>query len=82
MCALENTAKLLQAARPQKVPVASCYTAYMNERDMPYRKISTVAEQFRYEHPCTQLDPRIRDRAYDIEEYHQNRNDRARVVWF
>jgi maleamate amidohydrolase len=66
MRALENTAELLKAARPKKIPVASCYTAYMDERDMPYWKISTVAEQFRYGHPCTQLDPRIHDPAYDF----------------
>jgi maleamate amidohydrolase len=66
MRALENTAALLQAARPKDIPVASCYTAYKNERDMPYWKITAVLEQFRYGHPCTQLDPRIYDPAYDF----------------
>lgn len=66
MRALQNTAALLQAARPRDIPVASCYTAYKNERDMPYWKITAVLEQFRYGHPCTQLDPRIYDPAYDL----------------
>ncbi len=66
MRALENTAKLLQVARPKNIPVACCYTAYKDERDMPYWKISTVAEQFIYGHPCTQLDPRIHDPDYDF----------------
>jgi maleamate amidohydrolase len=34
MRAVENTAKLLEAARRHNVPVASCNTAYMNEREM------------------------------------------------
>ncbi len=66
MRALENTAKLLAAARPKKVPVASCYTAYKDERDMPYWKITAVVNEFRYGHPCTQLDARIYDPAYDF----------------
>jgi maleamate amidohydrolase len=66
MRALENTATLLKAARPRMVPVASCYTAYKNERDMPYWKISAVVQEFRYGHPCTQLDERIHDSTYDF----------------
>lgn len=66
MRALESTATLLKAARAKKIPVASCYTAYKNERDMPYWKISAVLEQFRYGHPCTQLDARIHDPGYDF----------------
>jgi maleamate amidohydrolase len=66
MRALQNTATLLKAARPQKIPVASCYTAYKSDRDMPYWKIKAVVEEFRYGHPCTQLDDRIYDPAYDF----------------
>jgi maleamate amidohydrolase len=66
MRALENTAKLLPAARSKKIPIASCYTAYKSERDMPYWKITAVVEQFRHGHPCTQLDPRIYDPEYDF----------------
>lgn len=66
MRALQNTATLLKAARPKKVPVACCYTAYKSDRDMPYWKIKAVVEEFRYGHPCTQLDERIFDSAYDF----------------
>jgi len=44
MRAVENTAKLLEVARRYNVPVASCNTAYMNEREMPYWKITAVRE--------------------------------------
>src|SRR5262245_56184159 len=49
--AMENTAKLLDVARRIDVPIASCNTAYMNEREMPYWKISAVRETFRHDHP-------------------------------
>jgi maleamate amidohydrolase len=64
--ALENTARLLEVARRHHIPVASCYTAYTNERDTPYWKIPAVVEQFRLGHPGTELDPRIYDPAYDV----------------
>jgi len=44
MRAVENTAKLLEVARRYNVPVASCNTADMNEREMPYWKITAVRE--------------------------------------
>ncbi|SIN83928.1 isochorismatase family protein [Vannielia litorea] len=66
MRALENTAKLLKAARAMGVPVATCNTAYMNEREMPYWKITAVRETFRHDHPSAELDPRIYDPAYDL----------------
>jgi maleamate amidohydrolase len=46
--ALENTARLLVVARRHHIPIASCYTAYTGERDMPYWKIPAVVEQFRH----------------------------------
>jgi maleamate amidohydrolase len=62
MRAVENTAKLLEVARRRyNVPVASCNTAYMNEREMPYWKITAVRETFRHDHPSSALDPRIHD---------------------
>jgi len=64
--ALKNTSRLLPLARKKGVPVASCYTAYMSERDMPYWKIKAVVEQFRCGHPCTELDTRIYDPEYDF----------------
>lgn len=64
--AVENTAKLLEAARRFDVPVAVCNTAYMNEREMPYWKITAVRETFLHDHPSTALDPRIYDPGYDL----------------
>ncbi|MBR9839888.1 isochorismatase family protein [Salipiger thiooxidans] len=66
MRALENTETLLKTARRYGVPVASCNTAYMNEREMPYWKITAVRETFRHDHPSVALDPRIHDPAYDL----------------
>jgi maleamate amidohydrolase len=66
MRALENTEKLLKVARRVGVPVAVCNTAYLNEREMPYWKITAVRETFLHDHPSTRLDPRIYDPAYDV----------------
>lgn len=66
MRALANTEKLLKVARAYGVPVASCNTAYMNEREMPYWKITAVRETFRHDHPSAVLDPRIHDPEYDL----------------
>lgn len=66
MRAVENTARLLQVARRYNVPVAVCNTAYMNQREMPYWKITAVRETFLHTHPSTALDPRIHDPAYDL----------------
>jgi len=63
--AVANTATLLAAARAARVPVASCYTAYSSAQDAPYWKIPAVLNAFRHGHPCTALDPRIHDPAYD-----------------
>ena len=64
--AVENTALLLATARRLGVPVAVCNTAYLNEREMPYWKITAVRETFLHSHPSTRLDPRIHDPAYDL----------------
>jgi maleamate amidohydrolase len=66
MRALENTERLLKVARRYNVPVAVCNTAYLNEREMPYWKITAVRETFRHDHPSAALDPRIHDPAYDL----------------
>ena len=66
MRAVENTAKLLQVARRVGVPVAVCNTAYMNEREMPYWKITAVKQTFLHDHPSTALDPRIYEPTYDL----------------
>ena len=66
MRAVANTAKLLEVARRYNVPVANCNTAYMNEREMPYWKITAVRETFRHEHPSVAFDARIYDPSYDL----------------
>lgn len=64
--AIDNTAKLLEVARRHNVPVANCYTAYMNEREMPYWKIPFVRESFIHGNPATEFDQRILDPTYDL----------------
>ena len=64
--AVDKTAELLHVARKNKVPVASCYTAYGSLADMPRWKVRTVREEFLYGHPCTAMDPRVHDPTYDF----------------
>ena len=64
--AVQNTARLLTAARAANVPVATCYTSYTSERDAPYWKIPPVVEEFHHGHPSTELEPRIYDKNYDV----------------
>lgn len=66
MRALENTAKLLKVARTYGIPVANCNTAYLNEREMPYWKITAVHETFLHSHPSSVIDERIYDPDYDL----------------
>lgn len=66
MRAVENTARLLEAARRGNVPVANCYTAYANRRALPRWKIATVDDTFLEGHPYTKLDPRIYDPDHDV----------------
>jgi len=66
MRARDNTARLLEVAREYGVPVANCNTSYMNEREMPYWKITAVRETFRHDHPSVALDPAIYDPDYDL----------------
>jgi maleamate amidohydrolase len=64
--ATDKTAELLKVARQHAVPVAKCYTAYGSQADMPRWKVKPVREEFFYGHPCTAMDPRIHDEAYDF----------------
>jgi maleamate amidohydrolase len=64
--AVTNTVRLLAAARRHRVPVAACYTAYNGPEDTPYWKIAAMREIYRHGHPCTELDERILDPAYDV----------------
>ena len=64
--AIANTARLLDVARAFGVPVATCYTAYKSERDMPYWKLTKMRELLIHGHPATELDSRIYDPDYDL----------------
>jgi maleamate amidohydrolase len=64
--AVDNTARLLDVARRCELPVATCYTAYKSQEDMPYWKVAAVREDLIHGHPCTELDPRIYDPDYDV----------------
>jgi maleamate amidohydrolase len=64
--AVNNTATLVAAARGTGLPVACCYTAYLSAREAPLWKIPTVIHEFHHGHPCTELDERVYDRAYDM----------------
>ncbi|MFC3229880.1 isochorismatase family protein [Marinibaculum pumilum] len=63
--AVEKTSELLKIARKCGVPVASCYTAYHSQRDIPYWKIDAVHDHFYYGHPSTAMDERIAEPDYD-----------------
>jgi maleamate amidohydrolase len=64
--AVGTIAELLRVARANHVPVAKCYTAYGSVADMPRWKVPAVREQFIHGHPCTAIDPRLHDAAYDF----------------
>jgi maleamate amidohydrolase len=64
--AVDNTARLLAAARRLGVPVAVCNTAYLNEREMSHWNLAAVREPFLQGHPGVALDPRIYDPSYDV----------------
>jgi maleamate amidohydrolase len=63
--ARDRTAELLTYARRCKVPVASCYTAYHSERDVPHWKVGAVREGFREGSLEAEMDDAIADPAYD-----------------
>ena len=62
--AVENTARLLKAARTAGVPVACCYMAYHSARDALLWKVAGIAE-LTDGSPGAELDPLISDPAYD-----------------
>ena len=63
---VQNTSRLLEVARRAGIPVACCYTSYLDEREVPHWKVAAVREQFRNDHPGSRLDPRIHDERYDL----------------
>ena len=63
--AVENTTVLLKVARRHNVPVATCHTAWCGERDMIPWKASAIRTGMFHGDRGTEMDPRIRDAAYD-----------------
>jgi maleamate amidohydrolase len=63
--AFENAAALTAQARALGIPIASCYTAYESDAEMPHWRVRPVRELFRVGHPCTRPDPRVTDDARD-----------------
>src|SRR3546814_662229 len=63
--AVENTAKLLQVARAQGVPVASCYIVCPKQGAIPFWKVQAVTEDLLEGSDAVALDPRILDAAHD-----------------
>lgn len=57
--AVENTARLLQVARAQGLPVATCSVGWGSPRDMAYWKVSSVYQDMFYGDAGMELDPRI-----------------------
>lgn len=64
--AVEQTAKLLQVARAQNVPVASCRVGWGSAKDIGYWKIAALHKGWFYGDPTLEMDPRIYDPAYDF----------------
>ena len=63
--AVENTMRLLEAARACNAPVANCYMAYSNEEKCPHWKVGAVKTDLRRGSEGVELDPRIADHSYD-----------------
>lgn len=63
--ARDQTALLLAHARRCQVPVASCFTAYHSDRDVPYWKVAAVRDGFREGSLEAEMDGAIADPAYD-----------------
>lgn len=59
--ARDKTARLLTLARSRSVPIATCYTAYCGQKDMPLWKVRAVREEFIYGNECLKIDPQIFD---------------------
>ena len=63
--ARDRTVELLAHARSCKVPVASCFTAYHSDRDVPYWKVAAVRQGFREGSFEAEMDDAIADPTYD-----------------
>lgn len=63
--ARDRTVELLAHARRCQVPIASCYTAYHSERDVPLWKVAAVRTGFREGSREAAMDEAIADPSYD-----------------
>lgn len=63
--AVENTARLLDAARSADVPVAKCVMAYEHKREQPHWKVGACYELILGRPEC-EIDPRVHDPDYDM----------------
>ena len=64
--AVENTARLLAAARHAQVPVLQTYVGHCSDHDALNWKIPAVRTDFMDGTEGTRLDPRIHDPDYDV----------------
>ena len=63
--AVDNTSILLAACKAKRIPAASCAVSWGGPDEMTYWKIDSLYDgSFYHGHPCTELDPRIRDDDY------------------
>lgn len=65
--ALDNSIRVLGAARAAGLPVACCFIGYRSDLEMPRWKVGLAGEQFRLGSPGARLDPRVFDPDYDLE---------------
>jgi len=63
--AVNNTARLVRAARAAGAPVIQSYTAHSSERDALHWKVKAVTALFRHGWAGCELDPRTYDPTYD-----------------
>ena len=63
--AVDETARLLKAARAAQIPVANVYTAYSSARDAPYWKLPVVVNEFHHGKAGTEFEPKTFDASYD-----------------
>lgn len=63
--ARDRTAAFLASARRFGTPVASCFTAYHSDRDVPYWKVAAVRNGFREGSLEAEMDDLIADPSHD-----------------
>ncbi|MDC1116406.1 isochorismatase family protein [Luminiphilus sp.] len=66
--AVDNTATLLAVCKALDIPAASCAVSWGGPDEMVYWKIDSLYDgSFYHGHPCTEIDPRIREEGYVFE---------------